>query len=210
MKLLSVNVALPRRVSWGGRSYETSIFKQPVAGRVMMRRLNIDGDAQGDLHFHGGTDMAVYVYSHDHYPFWERTLGTGSLGPGAFGENLTVAGMTEDTVHIGDTFRVGAALVQVSEPRTPCHKLAMKYDNARLPKRFQKSGRVGFYLRVLEPGEIGAGDDIAAVSRGPGALTVLELLRIWEKKRPNAVELERALSVSALSPKWRRQLMEKA
>jgi MOSC domain-containing protein YiiM len=209
MKLLSVNVGLPRPVTWGGKIYETSIFKQPVGGRVMMRRLNIDGDAQSDLNFHGGVDMAVYVYAEDHYPYWQTALKIGKLAPGAFGENLTVSGMTEDSTHIGDRFAIGDALVEVSEPRSPCHKLAMKYDRAKLPKEFQKSGRVGFYLRVLEPGEIGAGDAIETVSRDPAALSVLEVLRIWEKKRPKAAEIDRALAVPALSLKWKRQLSEK-
>lgn len=208
MKLLSVNVGLPRVVTWGGRTYPTSIFKQPVSGRVMMRRLNIDGDAQGNLSTHGGVDMAVYVYSDHHYPHWRGVLKDESLGFGAFGENLTVTGMTEDGVHIGDTFRIGEALVQVSEPRTPCHKLAMKYDSPAFPKKFLRSGRVGFYFRVLEPGRIGAGDEIAPVAQDPARLSILEALRIWEKKRPRAQDLERALTCKALSPKWRGQFAE--
>ncbi|MPY71679.1 MAG: MOSC domain-containing protein [Alphaproteobacteria bacterium] len=209
MKLLSVNVAMPRSVTWGGRTYATSIFKQPVEGRVTMRRLNIDGDAQSDLTVHGGADMAVYVYSDDHYPYWRTVLTAGALTPGAFGENLTVTGMTEETVHIGDSFAIGDALVQVSEPRTPCHKLAMKYDRPSFPKEFLRTGHVGFYLRVLEPGEVGAGDEITPVARDSAGLTVMEILRIWEKKRPSAAELDRALSVPALSAKWRGQLAER-
>jgi len=210
MKLLSVNVALPRLVTWNDRTYASSIFKQPVEGRVKMRRLNIEGDAQGDLTFHGGLDMAVYVYSEDHYPYWQTVLKSGPLAPGAFGENLTVTGMTEETVHIGDSFAIGDALVQVSEPRTPCHKLAMRHDRPSLPKEFLKTGLVGFYLRVLESGEIGAGDEITPVARDPAGLTVMEVLRIWEKKRPSPAELDRALSVPALSAKWRRQLAERS
>lgn len=209
MKLLSVNVGLPRTVTWGGRTYPTAIFKQPVAGRVAMRRLNIDGDAQGNLNVHGGVDMAVYVYSDDHYPHWRAALGDDGLSAGAFGENLTVSGMTEEAVRIGDVFRVGGAVVQVSEPRTPCHKLAMKYDSPAFPKAFLASGRVGFYLRVLEPGEIGAGDDIVLRSADPAGLTVLETLRLWEDKRPARAALERALAVPALSAKWRGQLAGK-
>jgi len=209
MKLLSVNVALPRTVTWGGRTYPTSIFKEPVQGRVAMRRLNIDGDAQGNLNTHGGVDMAAYVYPDDHYPHWRAVLKDESLSAGAFGENLTVSGMTEDAVHIGDTFRIGGAVVQVSEPRTPCHKLAMRYDSPAFPKTFLDSGRVGFYVRVIEPGEIGAGDAVLPVAADPAGLSVLEVLRLWERKRPPREALERALAVPALSAAWRAQLAEK-
>jgi MOSC domain-containing protein YiiM len=209
MKLLSVNVGLPREVDWDGRTVRTSIYKHPVEGRAMMRRLNIEGDAQSDLTFHGGVDMAVYAYAFDHYPHWQDTLKTGPLPHGAFGENLTVTDMTEDTVHIGDVFAIGDAVVQVSEPRTPCFKLGMKFNAKTLPKIFLKSGRVGFYFRVLEPGMVGAGDAITPVSVDPVKLTVLEALRLWEAKKPARADLERALSVKAMSAKLRGQLTEK-
>ncbi len=203
MKLLSVNVGLPREVTHRGRTYPTAIFKQPVDGRVMLRTLNLDGDKQGDLESHGGTYMAVYVYSHDHYDYWARHLGRSELAFGAFGENFTVEGLLEDATHIGDVFRIGGATVEVTQPRTPCYKLAMKTGSEAFPKAFLKSGRVGFYLRVLEQGEVGAGDEITPVSTDPERLTVLETVRLWAAKKFDPAALDRALRVTALSPKWR-------
>ena len=203
MKLLSVNVGQPRPVTHRGRTYMTSIFKQPVAGRVMLRRLNVDGDAQGNAVTHGGTHMAVYVYSADHYAHWAHELGRDDLSPGAFGENFTVEGMTEDRVRIGDRFRIGEALVAVTEPRTPCHKLAMRMGTEAFPKAFLASGRVGFYLRVLEEGEVGAGDGIAPVATDPESMTVREVVRVWAAGRKDPEGMRRALELPALSPSWR-------
>lgn len=204
MELLSVNVGLPREVTYRGRTYATAIFKEPVPGRVAVSRTNLEGDRQGNPETHGGPDMAVYAYPFDHYPFWEAELGTGPLRPGAFGENLTVTGMAEDEVAIGDVFAIGSARFQVTEPRTPCHKLAMKFDAPGLPRRFFASGRVGFYLRVLEEGDVGAGDGITCVSRDPARFTVIEAARLWADRGAGAEALARALSVAALSASWRR------
>lgn len=209
MKLLSVNVGLPREVTYRGRTYPTAIYKEPVEGRVMLHALNLDGDRQGNLETHGGTYMAVYVYSYDHYGHWARHLERDDLSYGAFGENFTVEGLHEDEVNIGDVFRVGGATVQVTEPRTPCHKLAMKFASEALIKTFLESGRVGFYLRVLEEGEVGAGDPIEQVSRDPEGLTVLETVRLWTDKNADSEALNRALRVEALSPKWRAALEKK-
>lgn len=203
MKLLSVNVSQPRQVTHRGRTYLTSIFKQPVAGRVMVRRTNLDGDAQGNLDVHGGPHMAVYVYSFDHYAHWAGELGGEDLVPGYFGENLTVEGMAEDTVRIGDSFRIGGALFEVSEPRTPCHKLAMRTGRAGFPKAFLASLRVGFYFRVLEEGELGAGDAVEAVASDPGAMTVAEVASLWAVGKGDRAGMERALGLDALSPGWR-------
>lgn len=208
MKLVSVNVGLPKTVRWRSRSYPTSIFKEPVAGRVKVGRTNIEGDRQGNLKTHGGPDMAVYVYCHDHYPFWEADLGAESLAPGAFGENLTATGMADDAVAIGDIYHIGQARFQVSEPRTPCHKLAMKFEDADLPRRFFAAGRLGFYFRVLEEGEIGAGDEITCEARDPAGLSVAEVAGLWADKGAAEDALERALSVAALSASWR-QAFEK-
>ncbi len=203
MKLVSVNVARPREVAYRGRRYPTAIFKQPVAGRVMVRRLNIDGDAQGNLRTHGGPDMAVYAFGQENYAHWARDLGRDDLVPGVFGENLTVTGMREDDVAIGDVFRIGGARLQVTEPRTPCHKLAMKFADDDLPRRFAAEGHVGFYFRVLGEGEIGAGDEIACESRDPVRLTLAEVLALWADKGAGAEALDRALAVTALSATWR-------
>lgn len=209
MKLLSVNVGLPREVTHRGRTYPTAIFKDPVEGRVMLRALNLDGDRQGNLETHGGTYMAVYVYSHDHYDHWARHLDRSDLAYGAFGENFTVEGLHEDEVNIGDVFRIGGAMLEVTEPRTPCHKLAMKFGSGALLKVFLESGRVGFYCRVIEEGEVGAGDSIERISTDPEGLTVLETVRLWADKRPDPEMLKRALRVEALSPKWRTGFEEK-
>lgn len=202
MKLLSVNVAHPRSVTWRGRTYPTAIFKQPVAGRVAVRRLNIDGDSQGSPKNHGGPDMAVYVFGHENYAGWEQEFGR-KLPFGAFGENLTVTGLDEATVCIGDVFRIGSARFQVTEPRTPCHKLAMKFEDDDLPRRFAATGHVGFYFRVLTEGDIGAGDDIVAETRDPARVSVAEVLALWADKGATAEALARALGVAALSASWR-------
>jgi MOSC domain-containing protein YiiM len=204
MELVSVNVGLPREVSYRKRTYPTSIYKDPVAGRVTVGRLNLEGDRQGNPETHGGPDMAVYVYSQDHYAFWENDLGTGPLACGAFGENLTVTGMADDEVSIGDVFRIGSARFQVTEPRTPCHKLAMKFDDPNLPRRFFKSGRLGFYFRVLDEGDVGVGDEITCEARDPAGLTIAEVAGLWADKGAGPKALERALEVSALSANWRK------
>lgn len=203
MKLVSVNVAHPREVTYRERTYRTAIYKVPVAGRVRVARLNIDGDSQGNPVTHGGPDMAVYVYGLEHYAHWTRDLGRVALGYGAFGENLTVTGMPERETAIGDVFRIGSARFQVTEPRTPCHKLAMKFADDDLPRRFALSGRVGFYFRVLEEGLIAADDEIACVDRDPARFTVAEALALWFDKAAGADQLDRALAVAALSQSWR-------
>jgi MOSC domain-containing protein YiiM len=202
VQLLSVNVAHPREVSYRGRTYPTAIFKQPVAGRVAVRHLNIDGDRQGNPRTHGGPDMAVYVFGHEHYAQWEREFGR-QLPFGAFGENLTVTGMDEAEVAVGDVFRIGGARLQVTEPRTPCHKLAMKFEDDDLPRRFAATGHVGFYCRVLTEGDIGAGDAIVLEIRDPARLTVAEVLALWADTGATAARLARALGVAALSATWR-------
>ena len=174
--LLSVNVALPRTVESRGRQILTGIFKEPVLSRVHVARLNLDGDRQADLTVHGGPDKAVYVYDLSGYAHWRRELSR-ELPYGQFGENLTVEGMPEAEVRIGDAYRIGTALLQVSQPRSPCFKLAMKMEMPTFPRMFLAAGRTGFYFRVLEEGEVGAGDAIELVSREAGEITVLEATR---------------------------------
>jgi MOSC domain-containing protein YiiM len=176
MKLLSVQAGRARTVEHRGRAVRTGIFKEPVLFRVRVRKHNVEGDQQADLRVHGGPDKAVYAYDLSGYAHWRAALGR-ELPYGQFGENLTVDGMPETAVRIGDVYRVGGALLQVSEPRSPCYKLAMKMELPQFPRAFLASGRTGFYLRVLEEGEIGAGDAIELVSRDPDAPTVLAMTR---------------------------------
>ena len=208
MKLLSVNVSLPRDVPHLGKTVSTGIFKEPVSGRIMLRTLHLEGDGQADRENHGGIYKAVYAYSIEHYEHWKRELGRTDFIPGQFGENFTVQGMGEDDVHIGDVFRLGGALVQVTQPRAPCYKLGLKMGMPRFPKLFLVSGRVGFYLRVLEEGEVGAGDVIERVRVDPERMTVSEMNRLLYITPNDRQALERALRIEALSPRRRRAFEE--
>jgi MOSC domain-containing protein YiiM len=209
MRLLSVNVSYPMEVAHGRKTVATGIFKEPVSGRVMLRAVNLDGDGQADLVNHGGVDRAVYAYPVENYDYWGRELVRDDLSFGQFGENFTVEGMTEDDVHIGDVFRVGDVLVEVSQPRPPCFKLGIKMGMPRFPKLFLASGRVGFYLRVLEEGEVGAGDGIERVRSGPEQLTVRETSNLLFFESENLEGAERALRIPALSSGWRESFEER-
>lgn len=209
MKLLSVNVSLPREVEHGSETVSTGIFKEPVVDRVMLRTTNLDGDEQADLENHGGIYRAAYAYSIENYGYWRRELGRADFTFGQFGENLTVEGMREDDVHIGDVFRVGQALVEVSQPRPPCFKLGIKLGMARFPKMFLASGRVGFYLRVLEEGEVGAGEAFELVKSDPERVSVREMSHLLFFDRENLEGAKRALRVTALSPGWRDSFEER-
>ena len=203
MKLLSVNVSKPKAVSYNGKTIHTGIFKVPVQGRVILRRFNLDGDGQGDLAVHGGIDKAVYAYSNEHYEYWRRELRRDDLTYGQFGENFTVEGMLEDGVHIGDVFRVGTALVEVSQPRVPCFKLGLKMGIPTFPKRFLASERSGFYLRVLEAGEVGAGDAIERIKVGPERLTVKAVHHLLYFDSSNLEGIHEVLGIPALAESWR-------
>ncbi len=209
MKLLSVNVSLPREVLHERETVSTGIFKRPVAGRVMLRTSNLDGDEQADLENHGGVDRAAYAYSIENYDHWRRELGRNEFAFGQFGENFTVEGMVEDDIHIGDVLRVGDALVEVSQPRPPCFKLGIKMGMAGFPKLFLASGRVGFYLRVLEEGEVGAGDAFERVESDPEQVSVREMSRLLFFEPENLEGAKRALRVRALSPGWRDSFEER-
>jgi len=202
MKVLSVNVSHPRAIRIGGRDVLTGIYKQPVAGRVGVRQHNLDGDAQADLRVHGGEYKAVYAYPFEHYAFWERELGR-SFTPGMFGENLTVGEATEETVCIGDTLRIGTAVLQITHPRMPCFKLANKFARPQFIKEFLLSGRSGYYLRVVEEGELGAGDKIEFVRRDPQGVTVRGLLGLTDLNEANPELAKRAMLAAGLPPSWR-------
>jgi MOSC domain-containing protein YiiM len=203
MKLISVNVGLPREVRANGKLVRTGIFKAPVAGRVRVRALNLDGDAQADLVAHGGPYKAVYAYPGEHYDFWRRELGGADLPWGAFGENLTTDGLREDEVNIGDRFRIGTAELEVTQPRLPCFKLGIKFGDPTMVKRFLGSLRTGFYLRVAREGELGAGDAIERLHRDPGSVSVVDIVRLYAFERDNRELLRRVLALEALTPSWR-------
>jgi MOSC domain-containing protein YiiM len=186
-----------------GETVPTGIYKEPVGGRVMLRTLNLEGDRQADLQNHGGVYQAAYFYGREHYDHWARELGRDDLPFGQFGENLTVEGMLEGQVHIGDVFRVGGAVVQVTQPRIPCFKLAHKMGLPSFPKAFLASGRVGFYARVLEEGEVGVGDAIERVAADPEQLSVREVIRFLFFHEGSRQTAERAVRLGGLSPEWR-------
>jgi MOSC domain-containing protein YiiM len=177
MRLISVNVGLPRTMRWNGEVVETGIVKEPINGPVMVRRLNLEGDGQADLTVHGGVEKAVYAYASEHYDLWRKELGVRDLPWGMFGENLTTAGLSEDTVNIGDRFRIGSCELIVTQPRMPCYKLGLKFGRNDIIKRFAKSGRSGFYLAVTQEGVIQTGDRIELVSQNENRLTVAAINR---------------------------------
>ena len=200
MKLLSVNVSMPTEIPYREKSATTSTFKQPVNGRIMLRALNLDGDRQADRKSHGGIHKAVYAYSIENYDYWKAELDRTDFSYGQFGENFTVEDMLEDNVHIGDVFRVGGALLEVTQPRVPCYKLGIKMGLAEFPQMFLASGRVGFYLRVLEEGEVGAGNTIDCVKIDPEQVTVRELCHLLYFDPDNLDGVRKALRIEALSP----------
>lgn len=211
MKIVSVNVGTPRPVEWRGRRIMSGIFKQPVAGRVALRRLNLDGDRQADLSVHGGAEKAVYVYPSEHYPFWRRELELEDLPWGSFGENLTTAGWWEDEVYVGDHFRIGTAEVVVTQPRLPCFKLAMKFDREDIVERFLESGRPGFYLAVLQEGDLAAGDPMERIHEDASRVSVVDVVRLYVDRHGEADPdlLRRAASVEALPKSWREHFQKR-
>ncbi|MCH9008427.1 MOSC domain-containing protein [candidate division KSB1 bacterium] len=210
MKLLSVNVSLPKEVQNNGKTMTTGIFKEPVKKRVMLRTMNLGGDGQADLVGHGGIYKAVYVYSIENYEYWKSELSRNDFTYGQFGENFTVEGMLEDEIHIGDVFRVGGALVEVTQPRVPCAKLGFKMGMAKFPKLFLQNSRVGFYLRVLEEGEVGAGDVIERVKVDAERMTVREINHLLYFDQKNLEGAKKALRIRALSPGWRGSFKERS
>lgn len=194
---------------WRGEPVSTGIYKKPVAGRVMLRRLNLDGDRQADLTVHGGPTKAAYVYPAEHYEFWRAELPGVELPYGMFGENFTAEGFREDAVRIGDRFRVGGAEVLVTEPRMPCYKLGIKFGSPEILKRFLQSGRTGFYLAVVREGEVGAGDAFEPVERGGGDITVADITRLYTGDRDDFETMRRALEVEALPESWKEHFRQK-
>lgn len=203
MQVVSVNAGLPREVEWRGELVRTSIFKAPVAGRVRIRALNLDGDRQSDLSVHGGVDKAVYAYPSEHYAFWRGEFAGVELGWGAFGENLTTQGLLEDRVCIGDRVRCGSAQLVVTQPRMPCFKLGIRMGRPDVVKRFQKGGRPGFYLAVLAEGDVAAGDALELVPTEGERISVVEIARLYTDEAADAGRLRSASELRALPDEWR-------
>jgi ferredoxin-NADP reductase/MOSC domain-containing protein YiiM len=203
-RLISVNVGLPRDVSWRGTTVHTGIWKTPVAGRCMVRRLNVDGDGQGDLNGHGGERRAVYVYQMDSYRYWQTHLRRNDFVYGQFGENFTVDGLSDADVCIGDRYRIGSALFEVTQPRVTCYRVGIRMNEPDMPALLVKHGRPGFYFRVLEEGEVEAGDEITRVASGPEHMSVSEINALLYLPGHPHDGLERALRIPALGVGWRR------
>ena len=225
MKLVSLNVGLPREVTWYGMNVSTGIFKQPVEGRVALRQLNLEGDRQADLTVHGGKHKAVYCYPLEHYEYWKKELPEHELPRGAFGENFTLdfsregvgagnknAALPEQVIHIGDRFAVGSAEVVVTQPRLPCYKLGIRFQMDDMVKRFLASGRSGFYLAVTREGEVGVGDEMRPLTQDPNAVPVSAITHLYIAKRYLTEDLSltrRALRVAALPESWKGYFRER-
>jgi MOSC domain-containing protein YiiM len=203
VKLVSINVGLPREVQWRGKTVLTSIFKAAVAGTVKVGRLNVEGDRQSDLEVHGGADKAVYAYPSEHYAYWRAELPGVELPPGAFGENFTVEGLLEDAVRIGDRFAIGSAEFTVTQPRMPCYKLGIRFGRPDMLKRFLRSGRTGFYFAVAREGAVTAGDGIAPLARAEPAISVADVVRLYSADAANQELLRKASELPALPQGWR-------
>jgi len=209
MQLSSVNVGLPRKVEWQGRTVRTSIWKAPVTGRVRLGKRDAEGNGQADLSVHGGPDKTAYAYPFEHYAYWRGELPGMDLPPGVFGENLTTTGLLEQDVHIGDRFRIGTAEVMVTQPRMPCYKLAIRFGRADMVKRFLRGGRCGFYLAVLKEGEIGAGDAIERLSTDERRFGVPAMFALRNDERADAGRLRAAIELPALAASWREHFRER-
>ena len=210
MKVVSVNVGLPREVEWKGITVSTGIFKEPVAGTVTVRRDNLDGDRQADLTVHGGPNKAVYGYASEHYPYWRKQYPQMELPWGVFGENLTTEGVSEDSLHIGDTVRVGSALLKVVQPRQPCYKLQIRFGRDDIIQRFLVSGRSGFYFSIVEEGEVEAGSAIEVLSRDENQVTIADINRLYLGVEANPELLRRALRVPVLPEGLRGSLAKRS
>lgn len=206
MRVVSVNVGLPRTAEWKGESFLTGIFKEPVAGRLPLGEINIAGDGQADRVNHGGPGKAVYAYPVEHYPFWYEFLGVDSLPYGALGENLTVEGLDEETTCLGDVLRVGPVELVVTQPREPCFKLAAKFGREDIVRHFLQSGLSGFYLAVRRTGEVGAGDAIEILSRDPARVPIADVNRAHRGASADSAILRRAAEHDVLPEYWRKKV----
>lgn len=209
MKIISINVGLPRLVQRNGEVVSTGIFKEPVTGPVMVRTLNLDGDRQADLSVHGGPQKAVYFYPSEHYDFWKRELPEMELPWGMFGENFTTTGLLETEVNIGDKFRVGAAEVMVTQPRMPCYKLGIRFGRTDIIKRFLVSERTGFYVSVLKEGEVDTRDEFSLIERNAAGVRVVDITRLYSSDKGNIELMRRAIATEALPVSWREYFLKR-
>ena len=203
MRIVSVNVGLPREIEWRGKTVRTSIFKTPIDRRLRVTTLNLEGDQQSDLSVHGGADKAVYAYPSEHYAHWRDELPGMDLPWGVFGENLTTEGLLEENTRLGDLLRVGSAEFVVTQPRMPCFKLGIRFGRPDIVKRFLNSGRTGFYLAVVREGEVAAGDSIQFRVQEQGGVTVADIVNLYTIDAENQELLRRAIGSSRLPASWR-------
>ncbi|MCB9079158.1 MAG: MOSC domain-containing protein [Anaerolineaceae bacterium] len=203
MKLISINVGQPRQVEWHGQKVTTGIFKEPVAGPVMVRTLNLEGDKQADLSVHGGIDKAVYAYPAEHYNYWRGELPDMDLPWGMFGENLTIAGLVESEVNIGDHFRLGNAELIATQPRLPCFKLGLKFGRDDMVKRFLASRRTGVYFKVVQEGQINLGDELELLRRDENEVTIADITRLFAFEKDDLATLKKVVRLSDLPDGWR-------
>jgi MOSC domain-containing protein YiiM len=209
MRLISLNVGLPREVIWKGRTVTTGIFKEPIKGTVRLRKLNLDGDRQADLSVHGGAEKAVYAYPSEHYSYWRKTLPSMELPWGMFGENFTTEGLLETGISIGDQFQIGSARLMVTQPRMPCYKLGVKFGRDDILKLFLQSRRSGFYFSVLEEGDVAAGDSIESLSQDPAGISVADITSLYADDDPDPELMNRAIQLEALPSSWRNYFAKK-
>jgi MOSC domain-containing protein YiiM len=213
MKIISLNVGLPREVTWHGQPVTTGIFKEPVSGRLALRKLNLDGDRQADLSVHGGEYKAVYCYPREHYAYWKKELPDRELPLAIFGENFTTEGLLEQEVFLGDRFAVGTAEVIVTQPRLPCYKLGIRFQSDGMVKKFLSSARTGFYLAVTREGQVGAGDAIQEISRDPNRVSIAEIVRLYVAKKYSDSDKEllgRTLKIDSFPESWKEHFRERA
>ena len=203
MKILSINVGLPREVTWQGKVVTTGIFKESVDAPVMLRTLNLDGDGQADLTVHGGVTKAVYAYPSEHYGYWRTELPGVDLPVGMFGENFTTEGLLEEAVYVGDRFRIGQAEVMVTEPRMPCYKLGIKFGRADIIKRFLASRRTGFYFAVIREGMVAVEDTIELIGREQQDISIADITRLYGFEKDDVKAMRRAIKVEALPESWK-------
>lgn len=209
MELISINVSQPKTINYQDNAIVTGIFKTPINGTVKLTKLNLEGDGQADLKVHGGVNKAIYVYPFEHYDFWKNELNRNDFSYGQFGENFTILGVLEDQIHMGDIFKIGSAVLEVTQPRMPCYKLGIKMQLATFPKKFLKSGRSGFYMKVLEEGEVKAKESFEITHTNDKDLTVRDLWHLVFFDPENTEDAIRALKLPSLGPEWRQPLEQR-